>query len=183
MLKIFKILTVATISAIVIIFFVGVLIFTYKANHVSNPVQEIGDTGLSYVNVGPLNRYITSTGSDGVNQIGVSVNSSVLGFMLDNNRVMGLRQIVYIYSCKGREGLLSEVTDRLEFFVISILDKAPKYDLTLFSEFSEFKNYLETRGTSFEIINKFLPSLYEEKLVHVGTGFRCAVDDREFISE
>ena len=123
--------------------------------------KEIGNTGLTYVDSGKRNRSIIKI--DGRIETTV-IDSEVHAFFNEGDQVYGLRQVLERYHCKNPASIIREITNRLEFFVITVLDENLNYERVIFTEFLDFKSHLEGLGVSVENANKLLPELHEKNI-------------------
>ena len=114
----------------------------------------------------------------------ILIEPEVLAYFSEDNYVFGLRQVVNHYHCSDPITSVAEVTNQLEFFIVNVSDKTPKYESNVFSDYSEFKSYSQNLKISSEAIYKLLPDKYEEKILHIRDGLdRCPIENRTSIKE
>ena len=130
--------------------------------------EEIGDTGLIYVDNSSIGRMILDN-SDLVRDQPKVIDATVLDYRHDRDYVFGVRQIVNFYYCDSIKSeskfIGAEVTSQLEFFVISVSEDEPRYDISIFHDFFELKAFLESRDLTPDAVAGMGPDYLKEWMV------------------
>lgn len=142
-----------------------------------DPNRKITGTRLTYVDANTLSRYISSETGE------ILVDSMVIKYLNDGGYVFGLRQPINIFRCSDPSMFLTEVTDRLEFFVIKTSNESPSHEVNNYYDFIEFTNNLSELGIDIEVSNKFSPALNEDLILRGGRvdNSTCAAENRTYI--
>ncbi|RVU35212.1 hypothetical protein EOI86_20575 [Hwanghaeella grinnelliae] len=134
-------------------------------------IEDIGETGLQYADTSPINMVIQwhdpATGLQDV------VQPSVLSYDYEDPYVFGFRQVVNWYDCDDNNGT-AEVTDRYEFFVVTVRNAEERDYLTeTFTSYAAFDADLRSKKIDPDDIDDFHPDEMSEYMMEPSPLTNC----------
>lgn len=125
--------------------------------------ENIGNTGLRYVDVNTLSKMIVRKESEGgMVQI---VGPTIISYKEHRGYIAGVRQVVNHYVCDGPSSAV-EILDEYEYFVVDT-----EFGISIYSEYSEFKKHAEKLAFKSSVINDLeLVNHLEDKVIEKSLG-------------